>query len=213
MPKIIKTSFVQTASVSAFERTPLVPEEAHNGHLSALEAAQILARAHDEAAAITQAAYDEGLRRGLEEGEQRFRESIRESVDVLRSAASRVDQSHKDFLDQIEPQLIRLAASIASKIIDRESSVSGELVQRTVRAALEKIIDEEHVVVRVNPKDLDTLRAYRSELTQEFDGIARIDVVADETIDAGGCIAQTDSVRIDGRLASQLEKILNELLG
>lgn len=213
MPKIIKTSFVQTASVSAFERTPLVPEEAHNGHVSALEAAQILARAQDEAAAIAQAAYDEGLRRGLEEGEQRFRESIRESVDVLRSAASRVDQSHKDFLDQIEPQLIRLAASIASKIIDRESSVSGELVQRTVRAALEKIIDEEHVVVRVNPKDLDTLRAYRSELTQEFDGIARIDVVADETIDAGGCIAQTDFVRIDGRLASQLEKILNELLG
>ena len=35
----------------------------------------------------------------------------------------------------------------------------------------------------------------------------------DELIDAGGCIAQTDSVRIDARLGSQLEKILNDLLG
>lgn len=213
MPKIIKTEYVRTASVSAFERTPLVPEDAHNGHVSAVEAAEIITRAHEEASAVTQAAYDEGLRRGIEDGERRFRESIRESVEVLRSAASRVDESHKEFLDQIEPQLIRLATSIASKIIERESSVSADLVQRTVRAALAKLVDEEQVVVRVNPKDLETLRKYRTELTQEFDSIARIDVVSDETIDAGGCIAQTDSVRIDGRLASQLEKILNELLG
>lgn len=213
MPKIIKTDFVQTASVSAFERTPLVPEEAHNGHLSPAEAAEIIERAQAEAASITQAAYDEGLRLGMEEGERRFRESIRESVEVLRTAASQVDQSHKAFLDQIEPELIRLATSIASKIIERESSVSGELIQRTVRAALEKLVDEEHVVVRVNPKDLETLRTYRAELIQEFENISRIDVVPDEAIDAGGCIAQTDTVRIDGRLASQLEKILNELLG
>lgn len=213
MPKIIKTNFVQTASVSAFERTPLVPEEAHNGHLSPAEAAEIIERAQAEAAAIAQAAYDEGLQRGMEEGERRFRESIRESVDVLRSAASQVDQSHKAFLDQLEPELIRLATSIASKIIERESSVSGDLIQRTVRAALEKLVDEEQVVIRVNPNDLETLRAYRAELIQEFENIARIDVVPDETIDAGGCIAQSDTVRIDGRLASQLEKILNELLG
>ncbi len=213
MPKIIKTNFVQSASVSAFERTPLVPEDAHNGHMPSVEAAEIIARANEEAAGITQAAYDEGLRRGMADGERRFRESIRESVEVLKSAATRVDQSHKEFLDQIEPQLIRLATSIASKIIERESSVSKELVQRTVRNALQKIVDEEHVVVRVNPKDLETLRTYRTELTNEFDSIERIDVVADDAIDAGGCIAQTDSVRIDGRLASQLEKILNELLG
>lgn len=213
MPKIIKTNFVQSASVSAFERTTLVPEDAHNGHMPSVEAAEIIARANEEAAAITQAAYDEGLRRGMDDGERRFRESIRESVGVLKSAASRVDQSHKEFLDHIEPQLIRLATSIASKIIERESSVSQDLVQRTVRNALQKIVDEEHVVVRVNPKDLETLRTYRTELTKEFDSIERIDVVPDDAIDAGGCIAQTDSVRIDGRLASQLEKILNELLG
>ena len=213
MPKIIKTNFAQSASVSVFERTTLVPEDAHNGHMPSVDAAEIIARAHDEAAAVTQAAYDEGLRRGMEDGERRFRESIRESVEVLRSAASRVDESHKEFLDLIEPQLIRLATSIASKIIERESSLSGDLVQRTVRAALAKLVDEEQVVVRVNPKDLETLRKYRTELTQEFDSIARIDVVPDESIDAGGCIALTDSVRIDGRLASQLETILNELLG
>ncbi len=213
MPKIIKTDFVQTASVAAFERAPLVPENAHNGHLSTVDAAAIIERAHEEAAAVTRAAHEEGLRRGMEEGEQRFRESIRESANVLRSAASQVDQSHKAFLDQLEPELIRLATSIASKIIERESSVSGELIQRTVRAALEKLVDEEHVVVRVNPRDLETLRTYRTELVQEFENLERIDVVPDEAIDAGGCIAQTDSVRIDGRIASQLEKILNELLG
>ncbi len=213
MPKIIKIAALHQESVSSFERVPLIPEDAPGGRHPALEAAEILARANEEAETIAREAYEEGLRRGIVEGERKFLAAVSGSAEVLKSAALQVEQSHKSFLDEIEPQLIRLAASIASKIIERESSMSHDVIQRTVRAALEKLIDEEHVVVRVNPKDLETLRQYRAELTQEFDAIKRIDLVPDERIDAGGCIAQTDSVRIDGRIASQLEKILNELLG
>ncbi len=213
MPKIIKIAATHRESVSSFERVPLIPEDALGGRHPALEAAEILARANEEAEAIAREAYEEGLRRGLAEGERKFIETVNGSAELLKTAALRVEESHQGFLDEIEPQLIRLATSIASKIIERESSMSHEVVQRTVRAALEKLIDEEHVVVRVNPNDLETLRQYRTELTQEFDAIKRIDLVADELIDTGGCIAQTESVRIDGRIASQLEKILNELLG
>jgi len=213
MPKIIKITALGRESVSSFERVPLIPEDAAGGRHPAVEAAEILARANEEAQAIAREAYEEGLRRGIAEGERKFLEAVSGSAEVLKSAAAQVELSHKSFLDEIEPQLIRLAASIASKIIERESSVSHEVIQRTVRSALEKLIDEEHVVVRVNPNDLDTLRQYRAALMQEFDAIKRIYLVPDGAIDVGGCIAQTDSVRIDGRIASQLEKILNELLG
>lgn len=213
MPKIIKISVGHRESVSAFERVPLIPEDAQGALHPAFEAAEILLRANEEAEVIAREAYEEGLRRGIAEGERKFLAAVNGSAEALKTAAAKVEESHKDFLDEIEPQLIRLAASIASKIIERETSMSQEVVQRTVRAALARLVDEEHVVVRVNPKDLETLRQYRAELTQEFDAITRIDLLPDDSIDAGGCIAQTDSVRIDGRLASQLEKILNELLG
>jgi flagellar assembly protein FliH len=213
MPKVIKTDVQHREIVSAFERSTLDPENANAFRNPEGEAAQIVARAREEAEVIAQEAYEEGLRRGIEEGERKFLETVAGSAEALRSAAHRIEQSHEEFMDEIEPQLVRLAASIASKIIERESSLSADLVRRTVRSALEKVIDEEQVVLKVNPKDLEILRAHRAELMEEFDAIKRIDLVADEGIDAGGCIAQTASVRIDARLASQLEKILNELLG
>jgi flagellar assembly protein FliH len=170
------------------------------------------AQARAEAEQQGRAAYEEGLRQGRADGEQKFRASVGETAGILREAAGKIEAAHRQFLDEVEPQLVKLAASIASKIIDREARISEDVIKRTVRAALEKTLGEETVTVRVNPKDLEVLKTYRVELLLEFESLKRIDLVPDETIDAGGCIAQTDSLRIDGRLTSQLEKILNELL-
>ncbi len=214
MPKIIKTNVAHRESVVPFQRAALesavLPETNGNGPVDPVE---ILARARVDAEEQARAAYEEGLKLGIADGEQQFRVSVGETAAVLLDAAGRIEEAHRQFLQEIEPQLVRLAASIASKIIDREAQISEDVIKRTVRVALEKTIGEEHVVLRVNPKDLELLRAYRTELLQEFEGLSRIELVADETIDAGGCIAQTEALRIDGRLNSQLEKILNELLG
>jgi flagellar assembly protein FliH len=214
MPRIIKTDTAHRESVSPYQRTILektiLKETAGNG---AVDPAAIIAQARVDAEQQGRAAYDEGLRRGKADGERKFRDSVGETAAVLREAAGRIEEAHRQFLDEIEPQLVKLAASIASKIIDREASISQDVIKRTVRAALEKTLGEETVSVRVNPNDLEVLKAYRAELLHEFEGLSRIDLVPDETIDVGGCVAQTESLRIDGRLDSQLEKILNELLG
>lgn len=214
MPKIIKTNGSHRETVTIFERAVLEAAVLHDpGGSSPVDPVEILAQARVDAEEQSRTAYEAGLKLGIADGEQKFRESVGETAAVLRDAAGRIEDAHRQFIQEVEPQLVRLAASIASKIIDREASISEDVIKRTVRAALEKMLGEEQVVVRVNPKDLELLRSYRGELLQEFEGLSRIDLVADETIEAGGCIAQTDSLRIDGRLDSQLEKILNELLG
>ncbi len=214
MPRVIKTDTAHRECVAPYQRTVLektiVRESSGNG---SIDPAEIVALARAEAEQQGRAAYDEGLRLGKADGEQKFRDSVGETAAVLMDAAGRIEAAHRQFLDEIEPQLVKLAASIASKIIDREASISEDVIKRTVRAALEKTLGEETVSVRVNPNDLEVLKAYRTELLSEFEGLSRIDLVPDETVDAGGCIAQTESLRVDGRLNSQLEKILNELLG
>lgn len=212
MPKIIKTDQAHRECVSNFEHSTLdvfAMQEIAAGH----DPVEAFAQAQAESEARAKLAYDEGLRKGLADGEQQFRESVGQTAQVLRDAADKIEQAHRDFLDEVEPQLIRLATSIASKIIDREARTSDDVIKRTVRAALEKTIGEEQITLRVNPRELGALRTYRSELLGEFENLKRIELVADDSIDPGGCIAQTDSLRVDGRLDAQLEKILNELLG
>lgn len=212
MPKIIKWEAVEGEGVTKFEHAALEEIACPDTDGSGTDPASILAQAREEAEAKVREAYAEGMRRGMEAGEQKFRESVSESARLLHEAATRLEQARREFLDELEPQVVQLAASIASKILEREATVSEALIKRTTRTVLEKLMDEEHVVLRANPADLEALREYRVELLEQFEGIQRLDIVADETIDAGGCIAQSDAVRIDGRLESQLERILNELL-
>jgi len=185
---------------------------ADRGPSEITDPATILEEARAEAQEKVREAYAEGMRRGMEAGEAKFRKSVAESIRLLQEAGGRLEASRMAFLNDIEPQLVHLAVSIAEKILEREAQLSSDVVKRTARSVLERVMDEEHVVLRVNPADLEALREYRVEALEQFDGLERLDVMPDETIDPGGCIAQTDSVQVDGRLNSQLECILNELL-
>lgn len=208
MPKIIKLQAARGECVTDFERAALEEMAGAEG----ADPASILAQAREEAEAKVREAYAEGMRRGMESGEQKFRESVGESARLLQEAAGRLERARQEFLDELEPQLIQLATSIAQRILDREARLSPDVLKRTARTVLQKVMDEEHVVLQVNPRDLDALRAHRVELLEQFDGISRLDIVPDESIDPGGCIAQTETLRVDGRIASQLERILNDLL-
>jgi len=209
MPRIIKLRDDKGDEVSIFERLALDEEASAE---AAADPAIVLEHARQEAEEKVREAYAEGMRRGIEAGEEKFSESVGESATMLSQAAESIKQAREEFLESLEPQMVQLATSIASKILDRETQVSTEVVKRTTRTVLERVLDEERVVLRVNPQDLETLREQRVQLLEEFEGIKQLELRADETIAPGGCVAETENLRIDGRLESQLEEIMNQLM-
>lgn len=211
MPRIIKSEGNGRGDVSAYERV-FLDEAASGASQAATDPAMILEQARADAEEKVREAYAEGMRRGLAAGEEKFNESVGETARMLNQAAETLQQARQEFLDELEPQMVRLATSIASKIINRETQISSEIVQRTTRSVLERVLDEERVVLRVNSKDLDILREHRIQMLEDFEGIKQLELQADDSIDPGGCIAVTEHLRIDGRLESQLEHILNQLM-
>ncbi len=209
MPRIIRVQDVTGEGVSAYNRSTLDEEASAE---AAADPAAILEQARQEAEEKVREAYAEGMRRGLEAGEEKFNDSVGESATMLNQAAESIKQAREEFLESIEPQMVQLATSIASKILDWETQVSAEVVKRTTHTVLKRILDEERVVLRVSPQDLATLREHRIQLLEEFEGIKQLELHADESIAPGGCIAVTEHLRIDGRLESQLEQIMNQLM-
>ena len=43
------------------------------------------------------------------------------------------------------------------------------------------------------------------------DGFDHVDMVADDSVDIGGCVVESDTVRVDARLDKQLEQIFGKL--
>ena len=110
----------------------------------------------------------------------------------------------------MEMETVHLALAIAKKIVGDAVS-GGEVIHHAVRTALQKVNDPRQLVIRLNPVDLEAVQASAHELlpADEFGTGLRIE--ADEAIQQGGCIVETQLGDIDARIDKQLG-IVEELL-
>ena len=171
----------------------------------------VLAAARREAEQKVREAYAEGMRKGFEAGKAQFDASVAQAGDALQAAAEAVRQARQAFIDSLTPQVLDLATAIAARVLQREAAIDRGLVLRTVERALEHLANHEHVTVRLNPADLEAVKTRRVELLENMDGVAKLTVVADESVTPGGCVASSNLMEVDARIESQLDAILNAL--
>jgi len=171
----------------------------------------IMEAARREAEDKVREAYAEGMRRGFEAGKSEFDKSVANAGAALETAADAIAQARESFLESLTPQILELSTAIARRVLQREAAIDRELAVRTVRRALEHLADHEHVTVRVHPDDLEGIKSRRVQLLEEIEGVSRLTVKADESVAPGGCVASSNLMEVDGRLDTQIEKILDSL--
>ena len=218
MSKVIKSFDPQSDGIPLYERSLLeeivpVVEEPVEEEVVDLGPTpeEILEEARAEAERVVREAYAEGHRRGTEAGHAEYLQSVGQSAETLRGAADAMRAARERFIASLEPQIIALVKDIARRVLRRELKGDEELLRSTVRAVLGNLADREQVTLRVNPADLDVLRREKVSLLEEFDAVERMEIVGDESIAQGGCVAETETLHVDARLDAQLERILDAL--
>lgn len=176
-----------------------------------VDPASILAEARTEAEEKVRAAFAEGLARGHKAGLEKFEDSVGEAEQVLKAAGEELKAARQAYLDDMEPRLAQLASAIAAKILGREAELGEDLVKNCARTALEFVVDQERVTLRVNPGDLNAIREHKVKLLDEFDGLGRLEIVADESVEPGGCIAVSDRLHVDAQWETQIKQILDRI--
>jgi flagellar assembly protein FliH len=219
--KIIKSNDETAVGYLSYERdtllTPPSPEDiseeaaVHEAeHLP--DPAEILAEARAEAEEKVREAFAEGYRRGEERGLADFREKVGESAKIFEEAAAALAEEQDAFLSSVEPEVVDLVGEVASRILLRESQIDGALVASTVRAALKVLLDRQRTSLRVNPADLETLRAHKAEILQAFEDIEHLHVEESDDVSRGGCVAESETMVVDATLETQLRNVLDTML-
>ena len=111
---------------------------------------------------------------------------IRESV---RSALAEFAGQRDAYFQQVEGEVVRLALSVARKILRREAQVDGLLLAGMVRVVLEKIESGTKVVVRVHPHQVSECRTY---FAQHMAPPQVPEVLEDAALAIDHCILQTE---------------------
>jgi len=191
----------QAAAVRLARERERVLQEAQD------EAARCLAGAQEQATAITTEAYDQGFRQGEEAARQALMAQLAPVLDTFRQAIAELDHVRAVVLRQAEEDIMALAFQLARKITRCEVLEQREVLAATLKRALEHVVEQDRIIVRVHPDDWH----YATEITQApgylQGALKTLTVQGDTSIGRGGCVIETSLGIIDARIEAQFDEL------
>lgn len=145
----------------------------------------------------------EGKKVGFESGAKRA-DSV---IDSLRQALGQLENIRQEIFQEIEKEVTQLALSIARKIVCHEVKTTQETVTCVARKALSQVDNPGKIKIKLNPGDLQFIKDTQDELSHFIDNVDKIRFEAEESIQSGGCLIETDRGDIDARIEKQFQAI------
>ena len=147
-------------------------------------------------------ARESGRREGEAAGRQAAQGELQTVVQRLGLAIQETTELRPKLRREAEADLVRLAVSIARRILHRELNTDPEAIAGLVRVGLEKLRMQELTRVVVHP---DHQAQLRDVLQRQ--GVAHVELVADPTQERGAVVFQTNRGSLDLSLETQLREI------
>ncbi len=157
-------------------------------------------------------AYEKGFEEGREDGIEIGKAEIQPTLACLDTLSHELEDLRGTLLDQAEEMVVKLACSIARKVIYREVQMAPDLILRAAQRSLSYVAEEEKPVIRVHPADYEHLNEHCQDLLAHNERVRALEFQTDDRIEQGGCIIETGSGIVDGRLNSRFERIERILL-
>jgi flagellar assembly protein FliH len=169
-----------------------------NSHADAeREAARKLDQARREA-------YAEGLAAGRQQSEEQFRPAAQGLADTL-AALARLRESIREETIQ---DLVRLAISIAARVIHREVAVDPDALGGLIQAAFTKLQSREINRVRMHP----TLEALVRKLLEQAGAPKNLVLTPDPNLKPAEVFFETSQGILDASVETQLREIERGLI-
>lgn len=171
------------------------------------EAARILSEARAQADALREAAREAGYREGLSSASERFQQALED----LQQQRETLEEEYQRICDALEPEVLKLALEVASKIVTHQVEQAPETALDVLRLCLRQLKDRSGVRLRVNREDLEMVRAAREDIAEWLDGVRDLEIIEDRRVQPGGVIVESSDGVLDARAASQIDEIHRRL--
>jgi flagellar assembly protein FliH len=170
---------------------------------------------HDEGVA---AGTEQGRAAGRDEAIKKFEVQLARAGRTLGEALEQLNGRKGRMLAEARQDLVALSLAVAEKVVRREVRGDSSACQRTVEAAVELAGRASRLSLRVNPADVELIQSFAPQLAARLTDAAEVAVVADETVESGGCRLTAwretgQAGEVDATLATQLDRLTKELLG
>ena len=166
----------------------------------------LVSRAQEESENIKKSAFEEGYRSGLEKSQA--------DMEIFRKEMSKFMSAKQEVFEYIAPDILEISVDIAKTIIKKELETDPQVLINNIIDVLKSVSkSEQKVSIRVKPQAVQFVKDTLPSVTYEYGIEAKINVIADPSIEEGGCVFQTNNGIVDASIDTQLEIIKKALEG
>lgn len=176
------------------------------------KAADIIDKAEQSEAATQKKAFTEGFDAGREAGYKEGKAEVSRLIERLHTMLERTMDKRQQILAETEQQIVDLVLLMTRKVVKVISENQRNVVTSNIIHALRKVKGRADVILRVNLADVGLTTDHTKDFLAAAENIKNITVVEDLSVDAGGCIIETDFGSVDARIASQLHELEQRIL-
>jgi len=159
---------------------------------------------------LIEEAFNKGVEQGCAEATAANREKVDQAVAALRTAIEEVEKIRRRDRERVEIETVRLALAIAKKIVHYETE-HGNVIEKVVKTAMQQVADPRKLKVRLNPLDIEAVKALGDQLQNGGDADAQLALEDDETVSRGGCVIEARLGDVDARIDQQIKVIEEQL--
>lgn len=146
--------------------------------------------------------YAEGIAAGRSAGLALVSSQAAEALARIESAFESACAEQRAVASSLVVAATEVALQIAEAVIGRELEIATDPGRDALVRALNAAPDDGRLVARLNPGDADVLSAGAASLP----GSERIEIVADPSVEPGGCLLDTPTGRVDALVSSALAR-------
>lgn len=150
-----------------------------------------------------QLGHKEGFQKGTQDAQSKIDQIVAQLRLCLESLANPIqEQGHV-----VEQAILNLALAVSRAVIHRELKIDSSQILQTIQNSIRKLPDfSSGIKVKLNPADVE----YINQAADGFDH--SLELLADPSVQAGGCFLETSSQLIDFTIEKRFQKTVHALL-
>lgn len=152
--------------------------------------------------------YQEGYAKGTEEADAFFQTESRAFLEEMRGIVTEVSNQKEEILEKYKQDLKNIAIAIGEKVIQVSLKSSGNVIEKMILSATEKLHTRDWAKIYISKADADLLVRGDRDILRVIGRLSEnLKVIVMENEKPGACIIELPDEIIDASASTQVENI------
>jgi flagellar assembly protein FliH len=192
-------------------RDPLAIEEEERRAIEERVVKRVEMVEKEAKAAATEAGYKDGLKKGRDEAFAKFNKDAEARLTKFDGLLAEFENAKTQIFKANERFVLEMISRISRMVLLRELKTDKEYLLRLTRELIERVGVRDHITIRFNPDDMQTVATLKNDLEQTLGALKNLNIEASAGVRLGGCELETQWNAIDASVETQLQGIYDAL--